>query len=496
MKPFFQKILRILRPSLDVGGVEINDNEIKFVSLSDGKISKFSAKVPPGIISEGKVIKADEVIKVLKSLHSQITQKSKKIPVVISVSDANVYTQSFTLPVLNGSNFEEAVRLNMQVISPIDFLKSYSDWEKISMSSPHEFEILSSFVNKGIIDPIYKCFNESNFLPVAIEQKGFSVVRAIQKMGIVGNQPCFVLHVGGDGVSFSIIKDQLLYFNRFSSWSSVVKQNNLEREISFVDFSNLILQETHKIINFYSSRFNDGIEKIVVLAPGLEVQVKNILQDNFSIKIESIEGNLTGIENSWLVAFGSALRGLLPRSKDVHISLAPDGTEELFLHSQILAFSSMWRTIIISVLTVATLSFVGVYLFLNFVIADSSKKLNNLSSNQNTAYYQALKNEAEMFNKNINLALTAKAQQNRLSSPIAAIFDKAGTTIKIDRILIQSTGSQSSINARAPKESDAVQFKDQIQTIHGISNADLPLSSLVQVSSDEFNFRINFSFSN
>ena len=129
-----KKIGRILSPRIEVGGLEISDGGAVYLSLAPEtrKITSASVKFSEGVIVGGRVKKYAELVNSLKQLRNHITaDKTRKIPVVISISDANVYTQEFMLPQLKLSTLEEAVRLNLQVISPIDFSKSYHDWQRI-----------------------------------------------------------------------------------------------------------------------------------------------------------------------------------------------------------------------------------------------------------------------------------------------------------------------------------------------------------------------------
>ena len=499
MKPLFKKILRFVRPYIEVGGLVISNGSLTFVSIgAQGKnIKKISLKVPAGTIEEGKLVEKKAFLSLLWELHSQITSKKwSKIPVIVSISDADVYTQSFLLPLLKDSNLEEAIRLNMQVISPLDFSRVYSDWQKIgsSQKSTHEMEILSSFTSKELIDSLYDLLIAANFIPVAIEQKAMSIIRLIDfsQKSVPDGEPFFVLYIDSDGLSFSVIRDSSLYFNHFSSWSNVADQRSLDREISFTDFRNLIIQETHRVINFYSGRFSEEIKKTYLITPGLEKEVENIIQDNFSLEVVPFQIKDYPVELSFACALGAALRGTIPRSRDIQISLAPEGTETKFIHSQIISFVFFWRNLIIVSLSVLAAAFLGVFILMNVFVKNTTGDLANLSSSYNVTYFSSLKKEADSFNESIQRALIAKSQQSHWSWLISEIYRKAGTKITINRIFIQSFNVPVILNARAPKESDAVEFKNALETISSLTKVDLPLSSLVPIDADTVGFQVTF----
>lgn len=501
MSVFLKKVFRFLKPYLEIGGLVISDSGLTFFSFGEkrGQLQKFSLKFPVGVIEEGKLINPKEFFNSLKSLHHQITSKeSEKIPVIVSLSDANVYTQLFSLPLLKDANLEEAVRLNLQVISPLDFSRAYSDWQKVESlhsNSNYEIEILSSFISKEIVDSFYHQLVQANFLPLAIEQKAMSIIRLInfEEKNTLGEEDFFVLYIDSDGLSFSIVHKHSLYFNHFSSWSTVASNYSLEREISFADFRNLVIQETHRVINFYSSRFSRDIKNVYLIAPGLEKEVSGILKDNFSLQILPFQIKSYPLELSFACALGAALRGLIPRFQDTEISLAPEGTEIQFFHSQVLSFVRLWRNILIVSLSVILTAFLGIFIFLNLFIKSLTNDLSNISSSYNTAYFNSLKNEANDFNLKVEKALTVKSQQTRWAWLIEELYQKASENkITIERILIQSPDVPIIVNARASSESEAVEFKKSLEKINGLSKVDLPLASLTPLESNLVSFQVTF----
>ena len=321
-----------------------------------------------------------------------------------------------------------------------------------------------------------------------------SIIRLIDfsQKSVHDGEPFFVLYIDSDGLSFSVIRDSSLYFNHFSSWSNIADQRSLDREISFTDFRNLIIQETHRVINFYSGRFSEEIKKTYLITPGLEKEVENIIQDNFSLEVVPFQIKDYPVELSFACALGAALRGTIPRSRDIQISLAPEGTETKFIHSQIISFVFFWRNLIIVSLSVLAAAFLGVFILMNVFVKNTTGDLANLSSSYNVTYFSSLKKEADSFNESIQRALIAKSQQSHWSWLISEIYRKAGTKITINRIFIQSFNVPVILNARAPKESDAVEFKNALETISSLTKVDLPLSSLVPIDADTVGFQVTF----
>lgn len=488
----------MLRPKVEVGGLDISDGALNFISLHPDteKISRYSVKNHPEALEQGRVKNPRLFQETLLALHDQITsEKSKKIPVVVSLPDSQVYTQVFSLPPLGGKDLEEAVQLNLQVISPINFSESYSDWERFGSVgvNGHELEIFSSFVEREIVDVLDASLRAAGFFSLAIEQKAVSLARVLNKFvsGFDATKSYLLLFVSGNGLSFSIVKNGSLYFNRFSPWTLISK--GALREISFEDFRDLIIQETHRMVNFFSSRFHESIAGLYVAAPDLDEQIRGIVSDNFSIPVYPVLLQEVTVAAQELPAFGAALRGRIPRHSDMQVSLAPQGTEVQFLHSQMTAFVSMWRNITVAVGAVILLAYLGVFLFLLNVSEKLVDDVSYLSSQQNISYLSALQKEAEMFNKNITLALKARTEQTRWVGVLKAIYKEAGTGILIDRFYAQSLDLPIVLNARAAKENLVIDFKNKLEKIPQISRVDLPLASFSPAGDGMISFKISFS---
>ncbi len=495
-----KKVFRLLKPRVEIGGLDVSDGGVLFVSVDPEtkKIKQFSVRLPDGVIVNGKVQNPTEFEKALKQLHQQITvDKTKRIPVVISVSDTNIYSQQFELPPLQSTNLNEAVRLNLQVLSPVDFSKAYSDWQKVENPKTRGVEILASFVEKDIVDKIIAPIVGSNFVPVAIEQKAASLTRVILQL-TSGNDPkipYFLMYVSSDGLGFSIIRQGHLYFNRFNSWAGLSKGK--QRQISLKEFSETIIQESHRIMNFYASHFNENISYLYVVAPGMESQVKQIVEDNFSFKIEPLVLKDYSIDQSWLVALGAAVRGLIPRSIDTEISLSPEGTEIQFFHSQIITFIQMWRSIVISVCAIILVACVGVFLFLGSVINSTAQDFNKVSGSYNVTYLNALKQQAQSFNQLVDRAILARQQQTRWAKALSGIYSQTGPNVVIDRFYIQSQDLPGVINGHATDANSAVNFKNKLAALPYLNSVDLPLSSLNQgVAGNAVVFTISFKVGN
>ena len=406
-----------------------------------------------------------------------------------------MYTQQFVLPNLKSSSLEEAVRLNLQVISPIDFTSAYIDWEKVEDGvNSQETEILASFAERSIIDKVYEVLSESQFVPVAIEQRAASITRVISQLSnsYDSKKSYFLLYVSSDGLGFDIIRRGYLYFSRFAPWSALVSDYSGQKQISFKDFSRTIIEESHRVVNFYSSHFNSSIDSIYVIAPNLENQVSQIVESSLPLKIEPLVLKDYQVDQNLFIAFGAGLRGVASRAVDVDISLAPEGTEVQFYHSRVLAFISMWRNVLASVFVIVLLSMIGTYIFLSSYINHLVTDFSRVSGGYNVSYLNSLKGAATSFNSSADSAINAKNQQTRWSKALSDINSQAVNGVSIDRIYVQSLDFPITLNGVAPTQDMVVDFKNKLAALPYISGVDLPLSSFVPVGANQVSFTLSF----
>ncbi len=493
---FLKKIARVIRPQVEVGGLEITDTGVLFFSVhpETKKTKQFSVSLEAGVVYEGKVKNNELLIRSLKQLHGMINgHKKDSIPVIVTLSNANVFTQVFTLPKSIGSAFREAVRLNMQTLSPIDFLKSYSDWERTEdHPDSSDAEVIASFVDQSIIDPFIFCLEQGGFSVVAIEQRSVSLTRFVLKneRSFSPEKSYILLHVNGDGITIAVACRGHLYFDKFSSWETIMKETHAAKEIIFDDFASLLIREAHQVSNFFISRSQSPIAGLYVIAGSMNDRIIGAMNNKLPFPVYPLSLAHQPADESWFVSVGAALRGLIPRANDAFISLAPEGTQDMLVHEQVISFIASWRTMFLVVGLTLMLAFVGVYTFLGQVSGSIAQDLQSSVTPASVVRYNELKKEAVSFNDAVARALVVQAQQTRWSSFLNDLYAQAGPMIRIERIYVQGQDSTITINARTNNEDSAIAFKRQIEQLSSVTDVDLPLTSISQADQNTITFKV------
>lgn len=486
----FSRFLTILNPQPKIAGLEINDSELKFVQIKGGggSADSFSSKFPEGTISGGQIKNRQNLIESLSKLHEAAAGgKKKKICVIVNISDSNVYTQIFNLPSIAESQLEEATKLNMQMISPVDFQNAYSDWQIVNQNrvSGEQLEVLAAFIQKQIIGELDKTLRESGFIPAAFEFNGLSLARLAIELGadVDVKKTHFLLYVGSEGLSFNLIKNGNLYSNRFISWQSVYSD---QRQVSFDSFRKFLIEEVKRMVDFYSVHLNSRIDDFLFALTGLETEIVKIIGDNFSFPIKLLAlKQFKNLSQPWFPALGSAVRGMMPRSKDNFISLASVGTEKEFHQQRIVGFARLWRNAVITTLAAILLMFVLADGFLIKTGDSLSSRLANLAlyRREEAVELENFESTIEEYNQKIGAALKYNKEKSRWSLFFEKIKELSGSEIVLNRIYIQSPEMPILINGRAVSESAALNFKERLENSGDFQEVDLPITGISPAAS-------------
>ncbi|MCL5017375.1 MAG: hypothetical protein M1155_01790 [Patescibacteria group bacterium] len=464
LESFFERTIKILKSETVIGGISIDSDSVRFMLLNDGTVEKIGVVLEPGIVVGGRMKNREAFLKALLALRYKLGNPREEIHVIISLPPNNVYTQAFSLPIIEENLIDEAAKLNLQLISPIDIKTVYMDWERIGESQEEggKLELLGGFIDKTIVNEFASVFREAGFGVVAVEFPALALSRVIREDSYNSNtsKPQVILSVSNDGPEFIVIKNNHLYFNYFVPWSSVEG-----RSISLSVFSNILTQEMKKVLNFYSSHWNEQLSELILVTQGLYGEIESIIKENLpflSVKPLILSEKHSGLNVAWYVALGSALRGRIPRSQDVFISLMDVGTEQSFFESRVTFFVKIWRMVIISMMGAVALLFFMEGLFFVQISNNLSSQLSFVTAGQAGQEVTELAKNANEFNGLIAKALYAK-QNSRKVSKFFSIFDQiAGADIKIQRILFDSDRASVLITAVATSNQSVINFKNNL----------------------------------
>ncbi|MBI2514766.1 hypothetical protein HYV91_01065 [Candidatus Wolfebacteria bacterium] len=503
----FRNLFNLLTPQPQVGGLEVGEFEIRFAQVAGLSLKTASLRLPGAVIEEGKVKDQGAFKKALLDLHAQITPNVRKnVPVILSIPDTNAYAQVFNLPIVAADNLEEAVSLNMQMISPIDYSVAYSDWERLGEVDigGGQIEILGVFAGKGPVDEYLAALAEAGFWVVAVEFPMLALSRLVASRPA----PLLLLKINAGGFSFGVLRDGHLYFNRAVGWSEIFEFFPSQTRVYFKELENILVRETQRVLNFHLSHWQSSVSSLSMVFPGsgLEEKIQKALRENFSLEIlpfrqlmapEFQKMNLASLSSDWYSVLGSALRGLTQRFEDRSPNLSGVGGRRQFKEQQILNFEKFWRSVAIGITAFALLVFIAGDAFLYRTekrLADRFTNFKTLSSAGEDL--KNLEREAQNFNEKVGLALQAKQATRDWSPIIEKIKNLAGASVSIIRIFLQSPGAPIFLTGAAQSEEALLNFKNALSAEESFEGVDLPLSAINRSGSGRIDFSISFKIKN
>lgn len=486
--------IKFLNPPPKIGGLEITDTKLRYVAMNDGRVKHLSYRLSAGVIEGGKVKDKAKLISSLIEFHKQIGRLKKPINVVVSISASNVYTQIFNLPYVAKSKLEEAAKLNLQMISPIDVRSAYSDWEMVGETKGRQtkMELMGAFVGSKLINDLMVSLDEAGFVVVAVESVPLSLARIMRELSEKDiTQPHLMFSLSMDGLDFFVLRNGKLYFNYFVSWKTLQSEGGGKLSVTAV--KKLVVGELRRILNFYTSRWGGVIEDLLVVSSVSNKEVLIAIEENFDLKIQKLVlPTYPQLSPAWLVALGAALRGQIVRSKDIFISLAKVGTEEKFEQSRIITFASFWRNIIVTVL-VSILVIFGVFdLLVAGSLNSAEKQLKVAPEGLEIGEIEQLENQAKEFNILVDKMELAKNQSPRWIPFFGILRNLAGNQIMLTQIRFATDDQLILVSGRAGSERAVINFKNTLVRQDNFEDVSLPLTNIKVDNSGRATFSVSF----
>lgn len=461
---FVKKFLGFLRALPLVGGMEISDSVVRFAYFDGDQWQIASLRLPPGIIVKGEVRDYPSFVDALKGLKSQIAllvHRRHDITLIVSLSSVNIYTQVFSLPMIEGENLEKAIQLNVQMASSAEQAEKYSGWQ-LAGEDPHSvrLEILSAFIDRALIDAMVRALREAGFLIAAVESRALSLTRLLRERGagFDPEKPGIVIHVDSAGLEFLVVRRGQLYFQYFHLWDEVRGE---ERSITSQVFEATIVRNFHQVLNFYNAHWQEPVVDVFLSTSAMADDILRIVNENFSVKVHPLlvrEDMAQGPE--WFIAMGAGLRGLIPRRADQNLSLLGIGAQDEFRREQILRFTRFWRILMPVPLLLLVGVFVATNIFLTRTYGELEAKHGSVLRDEQSKQIRDLQIQIQSFNRSVALiegVLGNRNVQTPLFQRIASVFSDYGIALK--RYSFQAASVPIGLSGSAASEDQILKLK-------------------------------------
>jgi Tfp pilus assembly protein PilN len=486
-----QRFLEWLSSTPKVGALHLQGTTFSYLRL-DGATEAFSVKVEPGALQGGRVVDRGKVLAALVELRAQVsggTGEKKEARVVVVMPSEPVYTQSIGIPNVGRERLPESASLNLQMVSPMGRDGAYMHYELLEEVDDH-YELLGAFVEKGIVDDIRAVLEEAGFSPIIFEFSSLALARLMERTLGVRVPVTLGFYLSSDGLEFFIVKKGKLHFSYFHSWTSI---QGAAREISRELFDEVVTQEVQKVVNFSLGKFKERPREVVLMAQGLEEEVKALLASRFELPVISLEVG-GGFTPPWYVVLGAALRGKSDLGRDEELNLAPLSSRELFFEEQTLGFVKLWRNMAVGVLGLFVLFFMGSAYFLHRTESNVTVQLSEFTARFNQSELAELTKKAEEFNALVHSALAvteSRVPWHTTLRTLEGVMKEYGVTL--DRIEISGEGSGATLIARAPSNNRLLAFKNALAVTEGFTNVNLVVAQIATLEDNTVGFTVNFT---
>lgn len=494
LKREFILLIEKLSSKPRIGGLQISNAAFQFVLIEKDKPVTAALRLPPEILKDGRIVDRAKFLDLLRQLHQIILPERKrvKIKVIVSLPSEIIFSQNFSIPNVGTENLKETAKLNLQIISPLPIEKACVDWQIIN-ELPECYELLGVLAEKEVVDEFSSLLVEAGFLPAATEFPALAVARLLDQEMNLGAKTVLTIIVSSDGLDLFFLKNNQLYFEHFLSWQSMKGDH---RQITKADFEKTIVEEVQRVVNFALSRFRERIDKVVLIAAGLEQEIAGILTNNFSFTILPFQmKRFPSLGPSWFPALGSALRGEKERSYDSEISLSSLTTIEEFYREQTLSFIGLWRKIALTVFSFFLVIFIGISIFLVNISHRQESQLRSFNAQPAAEELRFLEEKAKEFNQLVTLAVNMKSADLPLKEILGELKNIADKNkVNLENISIVSLKEPIKIAARAPNNAAAIQFKNDLTAKASFKNIELPLASISYLEDNAVSFLMSFNF--
>jgi len=503
----YSKLTKYLLAKEFIGGLEISDAFVHFVLFDPRETNKiilnFESELEPGVVVEGELKKPDILRNVLINLRQHPNlKKIKHLYAILSIQSNLVYSKIFDLPTADYKSIMSAVELNIKMLSPIPFERVYSDWEileKPLKSDTFKLRVFSVFTEKKVIDSYIEVLDQADIIPLATEFSALSLERVFSSYNIFerDDKTYLGIYISSNGIDFVIGDKKGMEFNFFQDWKSALHDlstvDNPSQEIiltkdNFIKIFNDTLQ---KIISFYFTRFQESIEKVILLSPIYFDELKQIIESRFNLVVENPAVKISQVNPAYYIALGAALRGLIPRADDVSVSLMAIGTEQKYRTTRSINFVNFWLKAIAEILVILLIVGLGFDFFLQYTKKNVLNDKNMISANFDSAKLTDLNQKAQEFNANIQRALEAKSNTKDWSKMFENFYNiSRSAKVTLKSLIIPLGESPFSFNGTTDNQSHMIQFRDELSNSGNFFDLDIPLQSIIQQKNQvEFNLK-------
>jgi len=482
------------------GGLEVSDEVLRLVYFDGKKWQMAAIRMQPGIMEHGKIKDGDAFVAALTALRGKIAdlgaKNKKKMNVVISMSSVKVYSQTFSLPFVQGQELDNAVQLNMQMLSPVDIAQMYASSEILKRDEEGvKIEILASFIDRKIVDDVIAALFRASFVVVGVESRPLAMMRILREKGagIDIEKTYLVVNIDNSGLDFLIAREGKLYFEYANQWPEIADDKG---QISAARFEDTLTSSLRQVVNFHDQHWKEPLAAIIVSAAAFEDQAEVAIKRGSALPIIRLSLYMgQPVSSEWLVALGCSLRGMGSQTEK-EINLLGEGAQDAFKKDEFIHFLNLWRVVV----PVALSLLIVTYALASGFLANTQRSIESQSdftlATAQVNEITALTASSTEFNQMVSLLQVLESGQKPKYLVLNRILGLAATSsVELNHIVFQSLDAPIYTGGSAQDENNILNFKKAIESDPSFANVSLPLTSIQGAVGTGFTFTMTFNLS-
>ena len=436
-----------------IAGIEVNDTSLRLISLAPGKNAKDQPRIiaaaevelPAGTIVGSTVKDEPALTAALKSLVR--ASKFSGNFAIASIPIAEVYTKIFSFPnTISGSKLDAAMNLNFEYQSPITSANGYADWETIEHAEGNDVMFAAS--PKMVTDGYAHAFQNAGLKLVALEVHPQSLSRSLS------TKPTDALLFTSSAdtcVSICVLQYNALRFCRSLTKAPFDKKRVAEEERRVRDY------------------FETGKLKLKASVTLTSAPVVEPFGDDARMKKSP---------GTFVIALGAALRGLLPRSQDAHVSLLPVGTEEAYSYQRADVVSEFITHVTLALSIFFCVVFLGAWGYSVRLQSMVDAQLKGALSLTPPTDAVALETKAVAFNNIASTAANLIRTEPKWNPVLTEISLRVPAGITVQSLSLPAPEQYFSMSGFAASRAVLVELRKGFQDAPMFAEVNLPLNNL------------------
>lgn len=506
--------------------LDISDQSIKYGELLATplglRLGRFGhEKIPPGVITSGKIENENELVKIL----SNLAKREKLKFVRTSLPEEQMYLFTIALPKATAIDLREAISLQLEEHIPLKAIDTIFDFEVVTENEENLFvQVLAIAI--VTIESYISAFKKAGLVPLSFELEAQAIARAVIPRGDLS--PVMIVDFGSARTGASIAHNGKVFFTTTLDIGGVAITNMIAKNFNIsydeaekmklsyglsstanaddifpaiLNGMSVLRDELNRHYIYWKTHEDDGfkhekLDRIILCGGDANLTgLSNYLSSSMGVKVENANAwvNVSDMKKSvpsmsfeesfgYATVLGLALADYIQKPQTI-INVIPEEEKKVLRKMYWIRFSTAAFSFLAILLTTASLLFLPSYFF--------SISKSNLATSRLEAFNKAnpeiSTNNLDKTIADINSKLTLLSTKDSGYIPseiiLKNLISKLPSGITLNQINYSEEASNNlrtiNIVGKAADRASLRNFKSSLDNNPSIALTDLPISNFI-----------------